>query len=643
MLPFDRMQPQNNKPQPAIPARVLTFVGLLAGLFLCGAASSPDPTFGAKAFQAKGFKIGEPYGPPYEKQIKSLLEAGKALPLPGGKYLLSEGVILHTFSETNTAQLVVRVDQCFYEPTARSIDSSGPIQMQTADGKFTIQGTGFFWQQTNSSLIISNQVHTTIQADLLQTPSSNRTDNLSSPDTGPLSILSDRFRYEGASGRGVWRDHVSVTGTNLALTSDVLTAEVPQAEHQVRSLVAEHQVIVDYTDIHATGQRMDYAPDTGLVRISDQATWRSEQREGRGDELVIDRTNRIFQVNGHAWLKLPGQAMGDSGFLSFSNSLPNRASSTGKSSIEIVCDSYEIRTNCATFRNQVQLEEHLDNTVRGRMSCKLMTATFAGTNQLQTLVANEQVIIEQEDKRFTGGIAVYTQTNTTLEITQNPTWRSGLRAGKGDLLRINTLRNEMLVRGNASLHLPANELAGQFSPTPSVGSTNHPAPAGTNQFADVFCEQYTLGTNSSIFLGGVYATHPEMNWSCEKLTVRTPAPGTTNLIAEQNVVFDVMTQNGKLHGTGDDAVYTFGFIDTITNGALPINELSLTGTPAVLTNSVSLEAGSTNRPWGMANRLFIWDRARNKLIAPGGDYKMQGWAKAIDTNLFMLPNKKLPK
>jgi lipopolysaccharide export system protein LptA len=618
--------------RPEAKALLLISMALLTFLSPLSSVKSRAQTFGSM----KGFKVAEPYPAPNEKQTKSLLEAGKAVLVPGGA-LLSEGVTLQAFTVTNTLQLVVRAEHCFYNSSNHSVNSAGPLQMQTADGKFRIEGEGFFWQQTNSSLIVSNKVHTLIQADLLQSASTNRVDSASPSDTGPLTILSDRFKYDGSSGLGIWQDNVRVNGTNLALSSATLTALVPMGERQVHSLVAEQAVVIDYYSdgLHATGERLNYAPDTGLARLSQRATWRAQLREGRGDELVIDRSNHLFQVNGNAWLKLPGQAVGESGFLVFSNSSAPSPSSSIQRSIEIVCQRYEIRTNSAVFHDRVRLEEYLDNAVRGRMTCRQMTAGFGGTNELQTIVADKDVLIDEEDKQegkhFSGGRAVYTHTNATLEISQHPKWRAGLRDGQGDLLRLNTQLNEMQVKGNALLRLPANQLAGQLSSTNRI-ATSRPPKNGTNEIAEIYCEEYTLRTNTSVFIGGVYVTHPEMNWSCEKLTVDLPVSGTTNLVAQGNVDFNLLTQNGMIHGTGDNAVYSFGMLNT-TNGPQPIDELRLTGTPAFLE--------ITNRT--VQNPVVIWDRARDKLTVPGGEYRIQGTGPALGTNTFELPNSKLRK
>src|SRR5512146_1415823 len=115
-----------------------------------------------------------------------------------------------------------------------------------------------------------------------------------------------------------------------------------------------------------------------------------------------------------------------------------------------------------------------------------MTVIFSGTKELNSLTAETNVIINQEDKKFTGGKAVYTATNGILEITESPTWQAGARSGKGNVLRVNQAQNEMMVRGNASVRLPASEL-GQSAPAgpadpvkPRLKSTGH-------EVAEIFC------------------------------------------------------------------------------------------------------------------------------------------------------------
>jgi hypothetical protein len=113
---------------------------------------------------------------------------------------------------------------------------------------------------------------------------------------------------------------------------------------------AEQNAIVDYEKLHATGERAFYSADTDLIQLTGQPTWRIEQREGSGDELVFDRTNRVFRANGHARLKMAAQSLGASGFLSRPGSTSAHAPPITNHFVEILADNYELRTNLAVFR-----------------------------------------------------------------------------------------------------------------------------------------------------------------------------------------------------------------------------------------------------------------------------------------------------
>src|SRR6266404_2649544 len=165
-------------------------------LAVISTSAADNAGFETKGFQAKGFKVADHYGPPYETQIKSLLQGGKATPLSGGKTLLSDGVTLQTFTETNTLQLIVKAPQCLYDSVEQTASSAGPLRVQLPDGRFSTEGEGFLWRQTNSSLFISNHVHTLVHSDALQSPATNPQSKKSGTEAPPTDIVSDRFSYE---------------------------------------------------------------------------------------------------------------------------------------------------------------------------------------------------------------------------------------------------------------------------------------------------------------------------------------------------------------------------------------------------------------------------------------------------------------
>src|SRR5262249_49671086 len=157
-------------------------------------------------------------------------------------------------------------------------------------------------------------------------------------------------------------------------------------------------VVIDYklgdAALHATGERADYAVATGLAHITGNPAWSAGEREGHGDELVLDQTNKIFNANGHAFLKLPAAGFKDSGFL--------RATAKVETNqfVEIVCSNYVFQTNLAVFNDDVRVTDTVDGQSRGTMTCARMTGRFTGTNELETLLAETNVVFRQEDKLF---------------------------------------------------------------------------------------------------------------------------------------------------------------------------------------------------------------------------------------------------
>ena len=53
--------------------------------------------------------------------------------------------------------------QCVYAPLDGVANSAGHMELRSGDGRFRVDGDGFLWQQNESSLNISNHVHTLIK------------------------------------------------------------------------------------------------------------------------------------------------------------------------------------------------------------------------------------------------------------------------------------------------------------------------------------------------------------------------------------------------------------------------------------------------------------------------------------------------
>ena len=588
---------------------------------------------GQRLVNVGGSKFAEYYDAPNETQMKSLLECSKAVPQPGGRLFRIADAKLQTFRVTGQGELVVEAPDCLYDSSDRSISSAGLLHLRTADVRFNLDGEGFLWQQTNSMLFVSNRVHTIIHADLAGGQPTSAKTNAVPAETSPIDVFSDQFEYAVKSGQGIYRGNVRVSGTNMALTAGLLTVDVPMAERRLQSLVATENVVVDYlvdrTKTQAKGQRVTYDADSDQFQISGQPSWRADLREGHGDHLLLDRKNGIFRSTGNAWLKMPSQGAGQSSFLPHPNVGTVPAAKSTNQFVEISSDDYVIRTNSAVFHENVKVNEWRDEKLQGKMSCGEMTAAFTGTNELQQLVAERNVIIESETNRFSSGRAVYTGTNGILELTEQPAWQAGVRQGHGEVIVVNVPRNEMHVISNATMRLPAEEMRqstafGPAAPRKAAGG------AATNQWALISAEEYAIGREEGRFQRHVRIDHPQMQWGSDTLTARMPPSGgkIPHLVAEGSVAFDLIDDHGqKVHGTGEQAVYNYQLTATTTN-----ETMELTGSPAVLTASTNIIG---------RNNVVLLDLTTHRLTAHGL-YNILGTSLPA-TNALVLPKQAMKR
>jgi hypothetical protein len=139
------------------------FCGALLSAFvaLASVLSAQQISFG----RVKNFSVPEYFEPPNQNQIKSLLAGSEARPQADGTFLIKE-LKLETYRENGEREIVVMSPECVYDSARRVASSASRLQIQTGDGRFTIEGEGFLWQQTNFSLTISNRVHTIIRPEL---------------------------------------------------------------------------------------------------------------------------------------------------------------------------------------------------------------------------------------------------------------------------------------------------------------------------------------------------------------------------------------------------------------------------------------------------------------------------------------------
>ena len=116
---------------------------------------------------AKGFESPlEFYPAPHERQPRSYLEAAES-EIGQNSVIVLHGAVLRTFHEDGSREMVVSAPLCFYDYAKRTVNSTGALHFTNWDEahKQVVQvwGTnGFYWQQTNSFFVVSNQQATRV-------------------------------------------------------------------------------------------------------------------------------------------------------------------------------------------------------------------------------------------------------------------------------------------------------------------------------------------------------------------------------------------------------------------------------------------------------------------------------------------------
>lgn len=149
------------------PRAPLTVIFVLAFGLALGFALADDQSTPAASTTVKGFQAPlEYFEKPNELQMKSFLEGAEAEPMSDGAILIRKAK-LQTFHEDGSLEMTVKAPQCVFDSRAHTVRSAGPLELQTSN--VVVQGVGFFWQETNSDLIISNQQRTTVVGSMTNT------------------------------------------------------------------------------------------------------------------------------------------------------------------------------------------------------------------------------------------------------------------------------------------------------------------------------------------------------------------------------------------------------------------------------------------------------------------------------------------
>ena len=164
-------------------------------------------------------------------------------------------------------------------------------------GLIAVAGTGSLRAQTNTNAVdeILALVTTNAPAPKPKLPRQ------------PTKIESDRVDFDLTARKAAYHGHVRVDDPEMKLTCADLTADLPQDSGHINHIVAETNVVIDFTDekgqtMHATGDKMVYVysvqdgATNETVTLTGNPELENAQNKSTGDVIVWDRARNHLDI-----------------------------------------------------------------------------------------------------------------------------------------------------------------------------------------------------------------------------------------------------------------------------------------------------------------------------------------------------------
>jgi lipopolysaccharide export system protein LptA len=393
--------------------------------------------------QLPGGRIKGGYSIPFNDDAGrpvSLLTGSQATMRTGGLLELTD-VEVQNFDADGRTNLLVSVEKCLFDHNTRVARSAEPLRVRSGDGRLDLQGRGFTWWQTNSLILISNDVRTTVR-------------RVSGSTNPPLVVESARLQAHLHSNVVEFLDAVRVRDPQMDLDCERLVVRrgADGELDDIRALGGVHiRNHRDQSTIEAEEAWYRTTAEGEWVELSGQPRWTDGTRSAEARWFLLDRTRNRFQAVGEARIRLPRSARGLSAL-----------GAVGPSSIE----------------PEAEVAEPVE------LLAGLITLQLPPTNgPVQGVTARTNVVIRLPDEGLEGHAAeAEYRPDGVVRLRGEPSWTWGDRRGSGDLIEFST--NETFrIEGNAFLRFPVESL-GNVLPGGTQVAGGEPFPQ-TNTFVEV--------------------------------------------------------------------------------------------------------------------------------------------------------------
>jgi lipopolysaccharide transport protein LptA len=277
--------------------------------------------------------------------------------------------------------LIALGPECHISPTAAW--DEGHIEMFTPTTNVFVQGDGFFFNETNHFLFLSNNVETRVARELLKSPllSSQQTNEPVAPQ--PIVITSQRCQFDAGSNRAEYFGNVRIKDPQMNVTSDYLFVQL-NTNGGIDNILATQNVVITTTNKgRATGSTARYYAANGseMMVLTGDSTWLNGDQQARAEQFTYDSTRHTLWASNHVRVRWP-------------NTMQTNLAPAGIDSARLL------------FADDAMLQMPLTN------------------GPVESMTANGNVIIvnQADQSRSTGDHAVYSREENRFELTGSPVW-----------------------------------------------------------------------------------------------------------------------------------------------------------------------------------------------------------------------------
>src|SRR5258706_4912141 len=197
--------------------------------------------------------------------------------------------------------------------------------------------------------------------------------------------------------------------------------------NELQRIIADESVVIQEGTNRLTGGRAVYTGTNGLLEMTDGPGWQAGLRRGAGELIQVKGQPKEMFVRSNAWVRMPADALGQSGALGLSSTNRAAPKSATNQFAYISCDRYTLTDTNGHFQNGVHIRHPSVD-----WKCRDLIANWPHEGgHIDRMVADRSVVFEATDEKGqqtsgTGDKAVYTYsvteglTNEVLRLTGNP-------------------------------------------------------------------------------------------------------------------------------------------------------------------------------------------------------------------------------